>query len=113
MSQLGEKMWALLGAIETLEGRHGEYRVFPPNVIAITMGLDGPERRGRFVNGKGNWTGHMAPAQRIISTLRSLEARGLVYFAAREDGYSGSAYGLTDAAREALTERREEMNAEE
>jgi hypothetical protein len=99
-------MWALLEAIEALEEKRGEGLAFTPNEIAVTMGLDGPRRHGRFNNGKGNWTGHMAPAQRIISTLKAVDSRGLVSYSTRRDGRSGSAYALSRAGREALDKRR-------
>jgi hypothetical protein len=58
--------------------------------IAHHMGLTSPRRSA------GQWSGPMNPAQRIIGSLTGLRQRGLVRFAARRDGHTGTAYRLTD-----------------
>jgi hypothetical protein len=45
--------------------------------------------------GKGGCYTVMSPAQKVISPIRSLETRGLIHFARRPDGLSGTAYRLT------------------
>lgn len=66
-----------------------------PNEIAIEMGIhEGGRRHG---NGAAirSWSGHMAPAQRIISGLTGLRYRGLISLESRPDKRMGSAYALT------------------
>lgn len=82
------------------------YGVYPPSTIAWGIGMNKLPPVVGGGSGSGRGSGHRVfnPAQRIISSLTGLRNRGLVYVTGREDGLSGSAYGLTDmglaAARE-------------
>lgn len=86
-------------------------RDFPPtpNEIACAIGLDG-DRARRL---RGPWSGQMGPAQRVIGSLNGLSGRKLIGHMRRRDGYSGSAYGLTDAGLERARELRAERTKEQ
>jgi hypothetical protein len=61
-----------------------------PADIAYGIGITrGPMRR------RGPWSGYMSPAQHVIGSLNGLGRRGLITFARRRDGLSGTAYSLT------------------
>jgi hypothetical protein len=93
--------------VKVLEALRWETRPLSPNEIAMNAGFDRDVRRmGNGAASRGGWTGHMAPAQRIIGTLTSLSRNGYVAHRARRDGLSGTAYVITEAGRVALRERR-------
>jgi hypothetical protein len=95
---LSELMVGVLRALRDA-GARGEFAL-TPNRIAIDMGLDNEVRR--LGKGSGSWTGYMGPAQRIIFPLNALHNRGYVGRRRRPGGRSGTAYGITNAGRDAL-----------
>lgn len=72
------------------------------NEIGYALGLEGPMAYKGW-----HGTAKMGPAQRVIGCLNGLRARGLIDFGARPDGWSGTAYYITEAGRTALAERED------
>jgi hypothetical protein len=97
---LSDLMVGVLRALSDASKR-GEF-ASTPNQIALDMGLDADVRR--LGKGSRSWTGHMAPAQRIIFPLIALRRRELVGRRRRPGGRSGTAYGITNAGRDALAQ---------
>jgi hypothetical protein len=87
--------------VATLDARDREHYPPTPNEVGHRLNLV-PARRRR-----GPWSGPMGAAQRVITPLVALSQRGLLTFARRRDGRSGTAYGLTDAGFAKARELRE------
>lgn len=83
---------------ESVEG----YSSWPPSHIAAGIGKQ-PVHGGRGQGGRGKGHRVFNPAHRIISSLTGLRKRGLVTWGQRHDGYSGTAYRLTEEGRDAAT----------
>jgi len=66
------------------------------NQIGLGLGL----RRGQ--RKRGPWSGPTGPAQRAIPALIGLRRRGLIRYARRVDGLSGTADRITDEGRQYL-----------
>lgn len=72
-----------------------------PNTIGYRIGV-APVSGGRGQGGRGRGHRVFGPAQRIIFPLNRLRELGLIDFAPREDGKSGTAYYITTAGKDAL-----------
>lgn len=77
-----------------LRERGGRNYPMTPNDIGEALQLP------RVHRARGQWSGLMGPAQRVIGTLRGLHKRELITFGRRRDERSGTAYGLTMAGVE-------------
>jgi len=89
----------VLRAMRDLEEQRAQPHT--PNEIGWRAGAKTIEGSGR---GSGRGSGHrvFGKAQQIIPVLTSLRARGLIALRSRPDGWSGTAYELTDEGRAAL-----------
>ena len=94
-----ERMVGILRVLDNARQRNAlnvlgaDYRM-TPNHIATSLGLAGKAGTGG------------APANRINFALTRLEHLGLVHYARRPDGLSGTAYYITEAGREALSKEQ-------
>lgn len=101
MKPLTPKMQGVLATLVALRDSDSpsDYPA-PPSKIAQAMiraGTLSAERIEASGGGRGRGSGHrvMNPAQRLITPLRHLHRRGLIYHARRPDGMTGGAYGVT------------------
>ena len=101
---LTELQVRVLRAMAYLDGESRYPRAHTPNQIGYQAGAKRVEGSGR---GNGRGSGHrvFGPAQQIIPTLTSLRKRGLIGLTSRPDGWSGTAYYLTDAGERSLYRR--------
>lgn len=75
------------------------------NEIGFALGFEpGEFTCGKANRGRGSTHRVMPPAQRVISSLRSLLAKGLIVSADRVSGRSGRAFVLSEPGRRALRE---------
>jgi hypothetical protein len=92
------KMTAALTALADLHDQRPGRWAFSPNEIGYEMGQ--PEgRRARMSNVHSRSS---SPGSGFSSVLRGLQSRGLIAWSNRDDGWSGIAYRITDAGRDAI-----------
>jgi hypothetical protein len=88
---VSEREQAVLDAMSRL-GRDGRLPA-TPNEIGYACGFLPAPSKGGIGGGRGSGAG-TSVSQRVNSTLRSLQRRGLIYSTVRRDGLSGGAYDL-------------------
>lgn len=74
------------------------------NQLGIALGYPRSRRH------RGPWSGPQAPSQQVVPAIVGLRRRGLLAFAGRDDGLTGTADTLTESGRAKARELRAERD---